>query len=141
MYLYIHIYIYTSVCACVCACTHVAVFVIGMDSIHSFVQSEHTEIVEALQLADTTKALLEQEKEYYRGETEKMHSRLLLLGEEIALTPATLLFTRGQGRAMLPNTADATPKEGSTSSEQLLYGGRSYVKKPTTLRKCRTYHK
>ena len=49
-------------------------------------------MLEQLQLADSASTLLEQEANYYKEETERMHSRLLLLGEEIALTPATLLF-------------------------------------------------
>lgn len=64
--------------------------------------------MEQLQLADTTKALLEQEKEYYRGETEKLHSRLLVLGEEIALTPATLLFKRGRNGEKRRDGTDAS---------------------------------
>ena len=64
--------------------------------------------MEQLQLADTTKALLEQEKEYYRGETERFHSRLLVLGEEIALTPATLLFKRGRNGEKRRDGTDAS---------------------------------
>ena len=56
-------------------------------------------MLEQLQLADSASTLLEQEANYYKEETERMHSRLLLLGEEIALTPATLLFKSSAGGA------------------------------------------